>query len=55
MLLAVAAALLFSSHMGFPEVMPLQRAVGAVCFVWGGWELTQTPFQLPVRGRAREE
>lgn len=54
-LLAVAAALLFSSHIGFPEVMPLQRAVGAVCFVWGGWELMQTPFQLPVRGRAREE
>lgn len=53
-LLAIAAALLFSSHIGFPEVMPLQRAVGAVCFVWGGWELVQTPFQLPVRS-AREE
>lgn len=54
-LLVVAAGLIFSPHIGFPEVMPLQRAVGAVCLVWGGWELWQMPFQLPVRGRAREE
>lgn len=54
-LLAIAAALLFSQHIGFPEVMPLQRAVGIVCSVWGGWELLQTPFQLQLRGRAREE
>lgn len=54
-LLVIAAALLFSQHIGFREVMPLQRTVGIVCLVWGGWELLQTPFQLPMRRRAREE
>ncbi len=54
-LLVIAGALLFSPHIGFPEVMPTQRAVGVVCLVWGGRELLQTPFQFPLRRRAREE
>jgi membrane-associated phospholipid phosphatase len=38
-LLAVAGALLVSRHIGIPAVLPLQRVLGAVCLLWGGWEL----------------
>jgi threonine/homoserine/homoserine lactone efflux protein len=38
-LLAVAGALLVSRHIGIPEVLPLQRTLGAVCLVWGAWEM----------------
>ena len=35
LLLLVAAALLVSEHMRAPAVLPLQRALGAICVVWG--------------------
>jgi membrane-associated phospholipid phosphatase len=54
-LLVVAGALLFSPHIGMPVVMPLQRALGLVCLLWGGREMLQTPFQFQLRRRAREE
>ncbi|MDB5933018.1 MAG: hypothetical protein JWQ01_362 [Massilia sp.] len=38
-LLLVAAALLVSGHVRIPEVLPLQRAVGAVCLGWGAYEM----------------
>lgn len=38
-LLVVAAALLVSRHIGIPAVLPLQRTLGAVCLVWGVWEI----------------
>lgn len=37
-LMAVAAGLLVSRHIGIPAVMPAQRVVGAVCLAWGAWE-----------------
>ena len=40
-LLGVAASLLMSEHIGIPAVLPLQRAVGAVCLVLGVWEMFQ--------------
>jgi membrane-associated phospholipid phosphatase len=39
LLLVVAAALLVSHHMQIPEVMPLQRALGAICLAWGAGEM----------------
>lgn len=54
-LLVVAGALLFSRHIGMPTVMPLQRALGAVCLLLGGWEMLQMPFPFPARRGAREE
>jgi membrane-associated phospholipid phosphatase len=38
-LLLVAAALLFSHHVRIPEVLPLQRLLGAICLVWGACEM----------------
>ena len=38
-LLAMAAALLASRHIGIPAVMPMQRVVASVCLVWGAWEI----------------
>lgn len=40
-LLAVAADLLVSRHIGMPAVLPAQRLVGAACLAWGGWEWLQ--------------
>jgi membrane-associated phospholipid phosphatase len=40
-LLVVAGALLVSRHIGIPAVLPLQRTLGAVCLVWGAWEMIQ--------------
>jgi membrane-associated phospholipid phosphatase len=39
LLLMVAAALLVSDHVHIPEVLPLQRALGAVCLCWGALEM----------------
>jgi hypothetical protein len=33
----------------------LQRALGLVCLLWGGWEMLQTPYQFQLRRRPREE
>ncbi|MDB5949521.1 MAG: hypothetical protein JWR65_1376 [Massilia sp.] len=38
-LLLVAAALLVSHHVRIPDVLPLQRLLGAICLVWGGCEM----------------
>ena len=38
-LLLVAAALLVSNHLRIPEVLPLQRALGAICLAWGACEM----------------
>ena len=38
-LLVVAAALLVSHHVRIPEVLPLQRALGAICLAWGAGEM----------------
>lgn len=50
-LLAVAASLLVSHHIGMSAVMPAQRILAAVCLVWGAWELrglaTPYPAQAP--------
>lgn len=54
-LLVVAGALLFSRHIGMPVVMPLQRVLGVVCLLLGGWEMLQTPFQFQLRRGTREE
>lgn len=40
-LLVLAGALLFSKHIGIPVVLPLQRTIGLVCLLWGGWEMLQ--------------
>lgn len=40
-LVALSGALLVSRHIGIPQVMPLQRAVGSVCMAWGAWEITR--------------
>lgn len=40
-LLVIAGALLVSQHVGIPAVLPLQRTLGLVCFVWGSWEILQ--------------
>ena len=38
-LLLVAAALLVSHHVRIPEVLPLQRTLGAICLAWGACEM----------------
>jgi membrane-associated phospholipid phosphatase len=38
-LLAMAAVLLVSRHIGIPAVMPLQRVVASACLAWGAWEI----------------
>jgi membrane-associated phospholipid phosphatase len=38
-LIGVSAALLVSHHIGYPSAIPLQRALGAVCLIWGVCEM----------------
>ena len=38
-LMLVAAALLVSHHVRIPEVLPLQRTLGAICLAWGAGEM----------------
>ena len=47
----VAAALLFSGHVGIPEVLPAQRVVGLVCLLWGGWEMARMLPRLLIKRR----
>ena len=49
-LMLLAASLLVSRHIGFPAVLPLQRALATICLVIGGWEMMQ---MLPRLGGAR--
>jgi membrane-associated phospholipid phosphatase len=54
-LLVVAGALLVSRHIGIPAVLPLQRALGAVCLVWGAWELFQLLPRMQLRRQPKGE
>jgi membrane-associated phospholipid phosphatase len=38
-LMAVAASLLVSHHIGMPAVLPAQRAIAIVSLAWGAWEI----------------
>jgi membrane-associated phospholipid phosphatase len=38
-LMQLEAALLVSNHVRIPESVPLQRALGAICLAWGGFEM----------------
>ena len=38
-LMIIAAALLISSHAGYPEAIPFQRLLGIVCLIGGGIEI----------------
>ena len=50
LLLAMAASLLVSPHIGIPSAMPLQRLIAGACFVWGAWEMAA---MLPWRAWSR--
>ncbi len=66
LLLGVAASLLVSRHLRIPAVLPVQRLIGVVSLVWGGWEIghmlpwwrrrrrvkRQVPSQQDIEGRA---
>jgi threonine/homoserine/homoserine lactone efflux protein len=54
-LLVLAGALLFSQHIGIPAVLPLQRTIGAVCLVWGAWEMFQMLPRLSLRRHPKGE
>ena len=41
LLLGVSGALLVSRHIGVPDVMPAQRAIGGLCLLWGAWEIVR--------------
>ena len=38
-LMLIAAALLISSHAGYPEALPFQRLLGIICLFFGGVEI----------------
>jgi membrane-associated phospholipid phosphatase len=38
-LMAVAASLVVSRHIGIPAVLPAQRLLAAACLAWGAWEM----------------
>nr|WP_052171014.1 phosphatase PAP2 family protein [Massilia sp. JS1662] len=38
-LMAVAASLVVSRHIGIPVVLPAQRLLAGVCLTWGAWEM----------------
>lgn len=38
-LMAVAASLVVSRHIGIPVVLPAQRLLAAMCLTWGAWEM----------------
>jgi membrane-associated phospholipid phosphatase len=48
-LLLLSGALLYSRHIGIPAVLPLQRTLGLICLVWGGWEIFQLLPELQLR------
>jgi membrane-associated phospholipid phosphatase len=54
-LLVIAGALLVSRHIGIPAVLPLQRVLGSICLVWGGWEMFQMLPRLQWRRQAKGE
>jgi membrane-associated phospholipid phosphatase len=54
-LLVIAGALLFSRHIGIPAVLPLQRTLGAVCLIWGAWEMFQMLPRFSLRRHPKGE
>ena len=53
-LLAVAASLLVSRHIGIPAVLPAQHLLAVACLAWGAWEmgcLSRAPPPRAVRVR----
>lgn len=50
LLLAMAASLLVSHHIGIPSAMPLQRLIAGACLVWGAGEMAA---MLPWRAWSR--
>jgi membrane-associated phospholipid phosphatase len=53
-LMAVAASLVVSRHIGIPAVLPAQRLLAVVCLAWGAWEmgsLSRAPSARAVRLR----
>jgi membrane-associated phospholipid phosphatase len=48
-LMAVAASLVVSRHIGIPAVLPAQRLLAAVCLAWGAWEMGCLSRALPAR------
>jgi membrane-associated phospholipid phosphatase len=55
LLLVIAGALLFSRHIGIPAVLPLQRTLGAICLIWGAWEMFQMLPQFWLRRHPKGE
>ncbi|MES2759751.1 MAG: phosphatase PAP2 family protein [Pseudomonadota bacterium] len=55
LLLLVAAALLVSNHVRIPEVLPLQRAVGAICLAWGALEMLLMIPRMHLRRQSKGE
>ncbi|MFL6675274.1 MAG: phosphatase PAP2 family protein [Massilia sp.] len=54
-LLVIAGALLVSRHIGIPAVLPLQRTLGAVCLVWGAWEMVRMLPRAQLRRQPKGE
>ncbi len=54
-LLIVAAALLVSNHVRIPVVLPLQRALGAICATWGAWEMFLMLPRMNLRRQSKGE
>jgi membrane-associated phospholipid phosphatase len=42
-LMAVAASLVVSRHVGIPAVLPAQRLLALACLAWGAWEMGWLP------------
>jgi membrane-associated phospholipid phosphatase len=54
-LLAVAVALLVSNHVRIPVVLPLQRALGAICAAWGACEMFLMLPRMSLRRQSKGE
>ncbi|WP_019141527.1 phosphatase PAP2 family protein [Noviherbaspirillum massiliense] len=53
-LLAIAAALLVSNHMRYPNALAFQRVLGIICLVWGAREMILMLPRRSMRGSAEE-
>lgn len=54
-LVVIAAALLVSRHIGYPDAIPFQRALGVLCLLWGGGEMLLMLPRRHLRQPARKE
>jgi hypothetical protein len=48
-LMAVAASLVVSRHIGIPAVLPAQRLLAVACLAWGAWEIGCLSRAPPIR------